>query len=65
MIQYTPTSSGWKSAANVVSGDIWIANARRSISKSRDAWEVFFAFCFHTLFTTRTKKLKIYEQNYC
>ena len=37
-----PTSSGRQSAANVVSGDIGVVNARRSISEPRDAWEIFF-----------------------
>ena len=56
MIQYTPTLSGRQSAANVVSGDIGIANARRSIAEPRDAWEIFLRrTCFHTLFTTRAK----------
>ena len=44
---------------NVVSGDIGVVNARRSISEPRDAWEIFLRLiCFHTLFTKRTKKIK-------
>ena len=38
-----PTSSGRQSAANVVSGNIGVVNARRSISELRDAWEIFYA----------------------
>ena len=60
------TSSGRQSAANVVRGDTGVVNVCRSISETRDAWEIFLRrTCYYRLFTTRTKRSKICVQNYC